>query len=197
MKQAYLAIVLLVLLGGCATAQVAKVVAPPQAIPALDGSYYRVQRGDTLWRIARSFGLDVKTLAGVNRVPNASRLEVGQNLFIPLPKGTGRFLWPALGRHQSAGAKGLKIAVAAGSLVRASRSGRVAVATRELAGWGQTVVLDHGDGYVTIYSGLEELLASPGSVVAQGRPVGRAGPRGLHFKIRRGTLSKDPLALLP
>lgn len=190
-------VLLLGLLAGCATAPVAPVSMPPQAIPELDGSYYVVQRRNTLWSISRAFGLDVNTLAAVNRLPNASRLEVGQRLFIPLPKGTSRFLWPAWGRHRSSNPKGLDISLPVGSLVRASRGGRVAVATRQLSGWGQTIVLDHADGYVTIYSGLEELLTRPGAVVQQGRPIGRTGQVGLHFEIRRGRYAKDPLTLLP
>ena len=58
---------------GCATTAPSRPLAvPPQAVPALDGSYHRVVKGDTLWRIARSFGVGVDTLATVNRLPNAS-----------------------------------------------------------------------------------------------------------------------------
>jgi len=81
--------------------------------------------------------------------------------------------------------------------VRASRSGRVAVATRRLAGLGPTVILDHLDGYYTIYGGLEQLFVSPGSFVKQGIPVGSLGSSSLHFEVRYGPEPKSTLALLP
>lgn len=187
-----------VVAAGCATVPVSNGASPGQAIPLLRGSYHQVRRGETLWRIARSYGLDVRTLASVNRIPHSQQLKVGQRLFIPLPPESGRFLWPMRGMAGSAGiSKGLRIAAPSGSLVRASRSGRVAVATRDLAGWGKTVLLDHADGYVTIYANLERILVTPGSYLRQGIPLGSVGSMPLHFEIRYGVKSTDPLSVLP
>lgn len=169
-----------------------------QAIPSLAGSYHLVQRGETLWRIARTYGLDPKTLAAANRIPVSVQLKVGQQLFVPLPPETNRFLWPVRGSIGTAGAsKGLRIRAPSGTLVRASRSGRVAVATRQLSGWGKTVVLDHLDGFLTIYAGLDQILVAPGSTIRQGTPVGNLGTDALHFEIREGTKPRNVLALLP
>lgn len=190
-------VVLLVLLSGCATTSLPRAAMPPQAIKQLDGSYYVVQRGDTLWRISRAFGLKIERVAAVNHLPNPSALQVGQRLFLPLPKATPQFLWPARGHHRSHESNGLEITLPAGSWVRASRGGRVAIATRRLAGWGQTIVLDHPDGYVSVYAGLDGMLANPGTLVPQGRPIGRTGHQALYFAIRHGTRAQDPLALLP
>lgn len=84
-----------------------------------------------------------------------------------------------------------------GGLVRASRTGRVAVAAQDLAGWGKTVLLDHGDGFVTVYSGLDQVLVSPGLTVRQGNPIGRVDRHPLYFEIREGVRARDPLRLLP
>jgi septal ring factor EnvC (AmiA/AmiB activator) len=81
--------------------------------------------------------------------------------------------------------------------VRASRTGRVAVAARHLQGLGPTVILDHGDGYVSVYAGLDQLLVSPGVRVEQGNPVGRLAGDPLYFEIRYQTRLSDPLRLLP
>ncbi len=175
-------------------------VGPPavQAIPALQGSYHTVRKGETLWRIAQSYGLDPRALAAANRLPSTSRVAEGQRLFIPLPKESARFLWPVRGTIRGASAShGIDIAAAPGSLVRASKRGRVAVATRRLAGWGKTVVLDHLDGFVTVYAGLEQILVAPGAELRQGIPLGSIGSRALHFEIRYGELPKNALALLP
>ncbi|MBI2104627.1 MAG: peptidoglycan DD-metalloendopeptidase family protein [Candidatus Omnitrophica bacterium] len=167
------------------------------AAPAFQGSYHYVQRGETLWRIARSYGLEVNALARANRLRDASALRVGQKLFIPVPAESQAFFWPARGRVGRSGSSGVSISAPPGSLVRASRSGRVAVATHRLSGWGKAVVLDHLDGYLTVYAGLDQLLAAPGANLRQGVPLGSLGNRALHFEIRYGTTSRDTLALLP
>ena len=125
-------------------------------------------------------------------------MKVGQKLFIPLPPETTRFLWPVRGSSRTSGTShGIEIVAPPGSLVRASRSGRVAVATRHLAGWGKTVVLDHFDGYLTIYSGLDQMLVAPGAALRQGMPIGNVGSHMLHFEIRYGETPRNVLALLP
>lgn len=73
----------------------------------------------------------------------------------------------------------------------------MAVATRRLSGWGSTIILDHLDGYLTVYSGLDRILVSPGSTLRQGIPIGSIGPRTLYFEIRYGEATKNTLALLP
>ena len=166
------------------------------AIPALNGSYHIVRPGETLWRIARSYGLNANTLAAANRLPSAGYIDVGQKLFIPLPQETMQFLWPIRGAFSHA-SPGLEITAPTGSLVRASRSGRVAVAARQLSGWGKTVVVDHLDGYFSIYAGLNQLLVMPGATLRQGVPLGVVGEGALHFEIRYGSAPKNTLALLP
>jgi murein DD-endopeptidase MepM/ murein hydrolase activator NlpD len=189
-------VICLIVLSGCATSLSEQVMPPTQAIPSLHGSYHRVRRGETLWRIARSYGLSVDTLVSVNHLPSPQQLTVGQRLFIPIPPESARFLWPVRGSSTIAG-QGIAIRAPSGSLVRAARSGRVAVATQRLSGWGKTVILDHLDGYFTIYGGLGQLLVSPGGYVRQGIPVGSLGSNSLHFEVRYGPEPKAALAHLP
>ena len=186
-----------VMSAGCASAPVEYVSESRQAIPMLQGSYHRVRPGETLWRIAHTYGLEVPALAAANRLPAAAQLKVGQQLFIPLPPESNRFLWPLRGSFGASSSSGLDISATPGSLVRASRSGRVAVATSRLAGWGKTVVLDHLDGYLSIYAGLDQILVTPGTDLRQGIPVGVLGSRALHFEIRYGKTPRNTLALLP
>jgi len=151
-----------------------------------------------LWRIARAYGLDVNALAAANRLNGANPVSIGRRLFIPLPVESNRFLWPAQGSVRSARAsRGIEIVTQPGSIVRASRSGQVALATRQLSGLGKTVILDHADGYLTIYAGLDDVLVMPGTRLRQGMPLGSVGSRALHFEIRYGTTPKNALALLP
>ena len=191
--------VLLIVCVGCATMPIAPIAQPhAPVLPALRGSYYQVRPGETLWRIAHAYGLQVETLASVNRLGQTSALRPGQRLFLPLPEESRRFLWPARGRlRPPSSSTGIEIAAPAGSVVRASRSGRVAVATRRLAGWGATIVIDHLDGYLTIYTGLGSFLVSPGASLRQGTPIATLGAETLHFEIREGITPRNTLAMLP
>lgn len=194
---------------GCSRAISVSIQAPAPTekalpLPQVNGTYYQVQRGESLWGIAHDFGWDIESLARVNRLANPKQLKVGQRIFIPPPPASHRFLWPARGTVTTSteggadgSTRGLDIRAPEGTLVRASRSGRVAVATQQLAGWGQAVLLDHGDGYVTVYARLEQLLVSPGATVQQGNPVGQLGRSPLYFEIRYGTSVRDPHQLLP
>ena len=69
--------------------------------------------------------------------------------------------------------------------------------TRQLSGWGKTIVLDHMDGHLTVYTGLDQLLVEPGMQTPQGTPLGTLGTRALHFEIRYGSQPKNTVALLP
>lgn len=180
-----------------AAAQRAPMAPASQAALGLRGSYHRVKPGETLWRIAHSYGLDVNTLVAANRIPSARQLKVGQQLFIPLPPPTNKFLWPLQGTAASSISGGIDILAGPGSLVRASQTGRVAVATPRLSGWGKTVLLDHMNGYLTVYAGLDHILVAPGALVQQGVPIGSLGMRALHFQIRQGARPKSTIALLP
>ena len=63
--------------GGCA--------APGAKSPELSaiGFYHEVQKGETLWGIARSYQVDVKQLIEINRLPDPTSISVGQLLYIP------------------------------------------------------------------------------------------------------------------
>ena len=62
---------ILIVIAGCASTSTYQARVPVYDPPSLNGSHHVVQRGETLWRIARSFGLDVQSLASVNRLSDA------------------------------------------------------------------------------------------------------------------------------
>lgn len=88
-----------------------------------------------------------------------------------------------------------------GSVVRASNTGRVALAEGQFFG-GNALVLDHGLGLYTFYFHLEEFLVSIGESVQKGQEIGRVGATGratgphLHFGVRLQGARIDPAALL-
>ena len=168
---------------------------------SIDGSYYTVQSGDTLWGIAHSFGLNVEEIASVNELTNPQHLESKMHLYLPSPEETSQFLWPVRGDSRAADLyQGLRIQSPGSRAVRASRSGIVAVAAAHLSGWGKTVIINHRDGYITVYAELDSITVQPGSTVRQGTVVGLVQSEPLYFEIRKeGSVTKaeDVLSLLP
>lgn len=67
----------------CRGGPLPKRVASPPKLVASGGVYHQVQRGQTLWSIAKAYGVDIKTLRRANRVANTHVLRVGQRLYIP------------------------------------------------------------------------------------------------------------------
>jgi septal ring factor EnvC (AmiA/AmiB activator) len=94
--------------------------------------------------------------------------------------------------------KGVFIRAAEGAEVHAAAAGRVVFADW-LRGFGNLLILDHGDGAMTVYGNNETLLASPGerveagAVIAQVGNTGGSADPGLYFEIRLGGRPVDPL----
>ena len=92
---------------------------------------------------------------------------------------------------------GTDVGVPIGTTVRASRGGQVMVAGW-VGGYGNCVMIDHGDGVVTVYGHLNECLVSVGQYVNQGETIALSGNTGrstgphLHFEIRIGGAAVDP-----
>lgn len=86
----------------------------------------------------------------------------------------------------------------AGAPVQSIAAGTVAYAG-PLSGYGNMVVLDHGDGYVSVYSGLSSVSVGGGGSVAAGRTIGTSGrlpsgEQGLYFEIRYRRQPMNPLS---
>lgn len=94
--------------------------------------------------------------------------------------------------------KGLFIRAAEGTEVKAVAPGRVVFADW-LRGFGNLLILDHGDGYLTIYGNNQSLLRDTGDEVRAGDPVAAVGnsggnqESGLYFELRQQGQPVDPL----
>ena len=96
---------------------------------------------------------------------------------------------------------GIDIRTSAGSRVRSVAPGDVSFAG-PLSGFGNSIIVSHGDGFYTLYGHLESLLVSKGYRVGEGEAIGYIGetstPEGavLHFEIRKGKAPLDPIKWL-
>jgi hypothetical protein len=198
---------------------------PPSPPKGMAGVYHRVKNGQTLWRISQVYGVELEDLARVNRLVDTSHIYVGQLIFIPSctasvedltleadfkDKG-GDFIWPVKGKVSSffgmkrdeVKNKGICIQTRKGSSVLAARSGRVAFCSEQLKGYGRTVIIDHLDGYSTVYAQNSENSVRINQLVKQGQVIARAGAASrkavseLYFEIRKGHRPQNPFFYLP
>ena len=125
---------------------------------------------------------------------------------------SGSFMWPVasyvyvssrfgLRVHPITGQKkshtGIDIASNQGTAVYASDGGSVTLAGWN-GGYGNCIMIDHGNGYVTLYGHLSSISVSVGQTVSQGATIGAVGSTGnstgphLHFEVLKNGTRIDP-----
>ena len=128
----------------------------------------------------------------------------------PIPEdattGSGSFGWPAAGqitqgywdRHRA-----IDIGSWEGAPVIAADSGYVVAAGWDDGGYGRMVVIDHGNGFQTLYAHLQVYYVEVGSSVAKGQAIAEVGITGnstgphLHFEVRKNQVQRNPFGFLP
>jgi murein DD-endopeptidase MepM/ murein hydrolase activator NlpD len=187
--------------------------------PERVGVYHKVLKGQTIWRIAKAYDVSVSDIIRVNNIPHAAEVEVNQLLLIPgvhevrdipsqvLEDESKGFHWPIKGKvikyfnqiDRGLPIKGIYIEAPPGSVVSASRGGRVVLADT-VTGYGETLVIEHGDGDYTLYARNSSLLVTMGDQVRSQQPVARLGlARGQsysYFQIHRHGREENPLFYL-
>lgn len=187
------------------------------------GFYHRVAKGETLWRIAKTYDVDVASISNANKLPDITAISQGQLLFIPKGKDNVRFsnnanyfgkqgfVWPVEGEVVSFyGAvkdgvknKGIDISSLEGSPVKSARDGKVIFCDEKVKGLGKTIIVDHGDEFSTVYAHNSDILVKVGDVVKQGDTIAKVGSSGrarsahLHFEIRKKHEPQNPFYFLP
>ena len=125
----------------------------------------------------------------------------------PLPK----LDWPLQGKiigtfgPKAGGQKndGIDIQADKGAAVKAADGGSVVYAGNEVRGMGNLLLISHSNGYITAYAHNESLLVKKGDLVKRGQTIARVGDSGgvsdprLHFEVRRGNRTLDPMTMLP
>ena len=124
--------------------------------------------------------------------------------------GSGSFIWPVPYTHNITSEFGMRwgrlhggIDIAAGGVygqpIVAADSGTVILAGNQGDGYGNYVIIDHGNGYKTLYGHMSSVAAYTGQQVSQGEVIGYVGSTGnstgphLHFEIRVNDVQTDPL----
>ncbi len=122
--------------------------------------------------------------------------------------GTGEFGWPVDGGWISdtfisdRNHKGLDIAAASGTNIYAAGEGVVVSAGWNSGGYGNVVMIDHLNGYQTVYGHMSYVVAVEGQTVTKGQLIGLVGSTGdstgphCHFEVRYEGVCNDPASYL-
>lgn len=149
---------------------------------------HRVRRGETLWSIARRWGVTVADLKQANGL-TGDTIYAGQELVIPgggvgpseqhrTTDSTGP-AWPVPGLRQARrDGDALVIYTPEGTSVVAAAGGRVNYVSEQVRGLGAVVMLEHPGGVLTFYGRLGEVAVRLGQSVGRGAPLGRVAPGG-------------------
>ena len=172
------------------------------------------------------YNVDLDELVRINRISDPTKIETGQLILIPritntltVAQSTDKinlssgedFIWPLRGRvisrfgarYNDSVNEGLNIEAPFGSDIVAARSGLVSFYGEQLKALGKTIIIDHGDDFLTVYGRNSQVYVKAGDRVTQGQLIAKVGSAGrdktnfLHFEIRKGHTPKNPYYYLP
>lgn len=201
-------------------------------IPPVTGVEHIVKSGETIYSISKKYSADAQSIVDFpfNTFTNDETfaLAVGQRLVIPdgikpdeaapitpsrlfqtpnagAVTATGNWVWPAAGRVTQpfrTWHKGADIANHQGGTILAADSGTVTTTGWDKSGYGNKIVINHNNGYLTLYAHLSRIDVTVGQTVKKGDRIGMMGSTGrstgthLHFEIRTVNGNIDPLLQL-
>ena len=195
-------------------------------IPPVSGIVHKVKDGETVQSIAKKYKTESQKIVNFPFNDFADldtfALNIGQILIVPdgvqpeapaiarpLPPsfagGSGQLLWPANGiitQYPVWYHLALDIANPARPGIAAAEAGTVTLVEYLRYGYGQHVILTHGDGLSTLYAHLSEIYVKVGDRVKRGQVLGRMGSTGrstgthLHFEVRKNGQIVNPLPFL-
>ena len=173
---------------------------------------YIVKEDDSLWRIAKNYGISVDAIMKKNRISSSTDLKVGQKIIIPekqTPHTRLSFLWPVKGPVVNSFGeysnhimnKGLNIKTKPGENIVSSEEGAIVYADY-VKGWGKIIIVKHPDSFYTVYANIDEIFIKEGNTVKRAEAIGKSSlktnseSRIIHFEIRKKYIADNPLVYL-
>jgi lipoprotein NlpD len=174
----------------------------PPSSQKTEGFYHTVEKGQTLWRICKTYKAHLQEVAELNNIKNPDKIKAGDKIFIPGAKhqlpvtitptdaeqpeqkiviSKGMFSWPVKGSIVTQfgvvdGYKndGIDISAPSGSAVSAAGSGKVEFSSN-LKGYGNTIIIRHPDKFATVYANNQVNLVKSGEEVKKGQMIAKVG----------------------
>jgi lipoprotein NlpD len=175
---------------------------------AAQGVVHTVGKGETLWRISYTYGVNMKAVARANHISDPTQIRTGARLFIPgvakvkkvvpytgpasveknpkrFASDKGVFSWPVRGTLSSRfGMRsgklhdGIDIRAPRGTSVRAAARGRVVYVSDDFRNYGRIVILKHAKNYYTVYAHNKKNLVRVGQTIPKGKKIAMVGRSG-------------------
>ena len=192
--------------------------------PHEDRETYIVRPQDTLYSIAWRYGLDFHDLARWNNIGPDFRIAAGQTLALrpsrsavptrpqsttraaaqPPPAVTARgWGWPTdrMGEARPVPGGGVLLPGILGQDIRAASAGRVVYTGSGIRGYGNLIIIKHGENLLSAYAHNRDLLVRESQEVSLGQVIAHMGEGApqkpvLYFEIRRNGKPIDPLRFL-
>ena len=175
--------------------QVLKLHAPPETGPAAPAT------GQAAAATGQSAAATGQAVAPTGQSAPAAKLPVAPTR--PQAAVNPRWVWPTdeAGRPRPVPGGGVLLLGRLGQDVRAASPGRVVYTGSGLRGYGNLIIIKHGDGLLSSYAHNRELLVREGQDVSGGQVIAHmgTGPHGvaaLYFEIRVNGKPRDPLKYL-
>ena len=193
-------------------------------IPSMDGIIYTVKSGDSLNSIATANNIKLENILDVNELTTET-LTVGQQLFLPgvgldqktLQSRMGElFITPISASFRWSSSygwradpftgvqsfhTGVDMACPEGTPILAAMSGKISEVGNNRT-YGNYIIINHGNGYQTVYAHMSKTIAKKGQWVSQGTKIGLVGSTGystgphLHFMVYKNGNRIDPMTVL-
>lgn len=196
------------------------------------GVAHKVTKGDTVYSIAKKYDSNAQAIVDFpfNTFSNDETFELAIGQLVVVPEGvkpqearpalprmlritpdagsvvaSGQFVWPTQGTISQNFAwyhPGLDIANRASPNVLAADSGTIIYTGCLSWGYGCHVIIDHGNGYKTLYAHLQKIYVGSNNRINKGQALGQMGSTGrstgihLHFEISKNGVKLNPLSAL-
>ena len=191
-------------------------------LPNMDGIPYTVKAGDTLSHISKEYNIPLDVIVDVNNIqrdyiypdqvvflPGARmpardlKLAIGTFFVSPLSGTAARLTSPYGWRKDPFNGsqrlhEAVDLAIATGTPVKAASAGKVVLVGNSPV-YGRYIILDHGNGFQTLYAHLSASSVKQGDQVQQGTKIGEVGSTGLstgphlHFAVYKDNRAVNPL----
>ncbi len=201
-------------------------------VPPVNGVLHQVAKGETIQTIAARFKADPAAILNdpfnqsIHDFKSSPPVLV-ENAFIMVPggskpivirkvqysattpqnaiKGTSNFQWPTaacVSQYYWGGHPGIDLANSKGTAVVASDAGYVEFVGWDNSGYGNMILINHGNGAVTRYAHLSAFAVNAGQSVTKGQLIGRIGSTGrstgphLHFELIVNGVHRNPVGIV-